>query len=94
MEYVRLGIANYRDPLGDIFTLWEFLDQVWRGNLIPSDGCIGSIIIDGYDTDLFDREWMTDWGRNGNFVTLKELTEYVFEHGYRTMDVRIRWCNK
>jgi hypothetical protein len=86
--------TDYNDPIGDIYSLWEFLDMASSGSIMPSDGCIGCIMIDGYDTDLFNPIWMIDWVGNKNIITMKDLCDYAFETGILYANVQIRWCNK
>jgi hypothetical protein len=93
MKFELKGITNYENPIGDIITLWQFLDYVWARDIVPTDGSIGCIIIGGYDTTLFDPDWMIDWSGKGDKCTLKELCDYSFDHK-NDAPVQIRWCNK
>ena len=92
MEYKMVKHVDYDDHIGDVMSLWEFLDYYWKRDIVPGDGCIGEIIIDGSITDLYIPDWMTDWGGNHNTTSLKELCDFSFANERNT--VEIRWCNK
>jgi hypothetical protein len=74
---------------GVFYFLDDFVTEFAQGSILPSDGCIGEIRIDGYITNAVLRDWDCTW-RNENSVVFNTLYDLSQLDGY----IEIVWCNK
>jgi hypothetical protein len=79
---------RYSDYTGDVLSLLDFIGMVMEESIIPSDGIIGDVIVDGHETNIVIPDW---WGLGirDNDVKLK-----LFQLDLIDGDVEIGWCNK
>lgn len=87
-QYIRLiDKIDYDDYIGDILSLKDFIDTYNAQCIMPQDGCIGDVIINGYTSNIKVvgwSMWMNIDYVELNLNDLKNIKE----------NIEIRWCNK
>lgn len=77
---------DHEDCVGDVMTLDEFLGYNRCHAILPYDGCIGAVIVDGYKTNIK----VKGWAMYGDYDITMELNDLKNING----KVEIEWCNR
>jgi hypothetical protein len=93
---IYLGKARtFATMIGDALSLEHFRSLVTSGSIIPDDGCVGSVFVDGEDqVELAITGWSSNWGHPitnamTKWVKLDDLVKL-----FPGKSIHIEWCNK
>ncbi len=95
MDDIKFEKISPIDPIsciGDIYSLSDFLEMVIDTNIMKSDGIIGCVVVDDFETNIVIADWMYYKTMMPDRVDMK-LYQLLFiqQAGH---DVKIEWCNK
>jgi hypothetical protein len=86
----KLKISEYlgTEYIGELYSLDQFIETNKCGAIIPYDGSISEILINGYKTNIVVDDWGM-WKKDDSLV-LMELYNLKLIPG----NVEILWCEK
>jgi hypothetical protein len=90
-EIKLLHKLDYNSYIGDIYALEEFIECYEEGSILPCDGCIGSVILNGYETNIIIDGWnMLLRSKDEDIRYASDIASLRRIPGTK----QIRWCNK
>jgi hypothetical protein len=78
---------EYESFVGDIMSIKEFMELHKSTSIMPYDGAIGDVIVDGKITNIKVKDWCMYLYDDYEEMTLDKLLKLKGQ-------VEIRWCNK